>query len=333
MTNSPKHDNYDALMAEAFEFLDIGEPKKALKIGQQLEKMRYSGAFEIQALAYNDLNKRKKAIKTLEKGVKTVPDVWLLWELLGNYYSEESEFEKSFVAFEQGLRTAEPDRVSLNYNYAIALERSGDLQEAKSKVSEIFSDKRFPEDVEAALYFLILALHCSFLNKEAQYEETVSFFEQKKTEISKHETEPSSELSRLFAEIATSYYRLNQTEHANNYLDKAIKADKHNTNAQWLYREMNKNNDFSNAKHFRIMINGRWPEPFEGESDIPWFFTTYEVVADDQTEAFDIIKCFEPVTLHESLKMEEVEIVKKSPNQPKGVYETTGYTFYTENSK
>ena len=207
------------------------------------------------------------------------------------------------------------------------------MQKAESKVLEIFSDKRFPEDVESALYFLILALHCSLLNKGKQYEEAISFFEQEKTKISKQETEPSPELSRLFAEITTSYFKLNEREHANNYLNKAIKADKHNTDAQWLYREMNKNDDFSNAKHFRIMINGRWPEPFEGESEIPWFFTTYEVVADDQTAAFDIIKCFEPVALHESLKMKEVEIVKKSPKQPKGVYETSGYAFYTENAK
>lgn len=72
-------DQADQLMDEAFEALDLGNPKAALKIAKTLKRTRYSGCFEIQALAYARLGKLRKAIKVLREGTDKCPDVWQLW--------------------------------------------------------------------------------------------------------------------------------------------------------------------------------------------------------------------------------------------------------------
>ena len=46
----------DDLMTEAFAHLEAGDPESALEIGKTLESMRYSGAYEVQAMAYADAN-------------------------------------------------------------------------------------------------------------------------------------------------------------------------------------------------------------------------------------------------------------------------------------
>lgn len=325
-----KQQEVQELIDEAFEWLEFDKPKKALKIGKKLEKMQHSSGFEIQALAYRDLNKRKKAIKVLERGTRTVPDVWLLWQLLGNFYSEEGQFEKSFEVFEKGLKIPSGDYVSLNYNYVIALERSGSIQKAKEKMSGIFSDKYFPGDVTPELFILVLALHCSLLNKEKKYIEVIAFFDSQKSKVENHEIKCLPEVSSFYVEIATAHFKLKQIKDADSFLKKSVKLDKNNTDAQWLYREMRIHESNKNLIHYRIMVHGKWHEAFEGDSDPPGFYTTYNLVAKDEAEAFDMIKYFEPDKVHESLTMEEVDVVDESIKEPKGVYGGGGYSFYYE---
>jgi Flp pilus assembly protein TadD len=92
----------DDLMHLAFRALDSGKPKAALKVAKKLERMRYSGSFEIQALAYADLGDPSKAISVLREGTTKCPNVWLLWQLLGNNLSDAGRFEEAFEAYEKG---------------------------------------------------------------------------------------------------------------------------------------------------------------------------------------------------------------------------------------
>ena len=92
----------EKLMDNAFTLLEECQPSKALKIGEKLRKLKYSGAFEIIARAYADLEKIDRAVKVLEEGVKKASDVWRLWQLLGNYYSETKKYQKAFQSYEKG---------------------------------------------------------------------------------------------------------------------------------------------------------------------------------------------------------------------------------------
>jgi hypothetical protein len=70
----------------------------ALEIGKKLKSMKYSGGFEIMAMAYADDDQKDKAIECLEEGVKTCPDVWILWQMLGNYRSDQDNLTKPWLA-------------------------------------------------------------------------------------------------------------------------------------------------------------------------------------------------------------------------------------------
>lgn len=316
-------------MSEALELLEDCEPKKALKIGKELEKMRYSGGFEIQALAYADLDKKKKAIKILEKGVEIAPNVWPLWQLLGSFHSDEKEFDRAITAYEKGLQVDQSDKISLNYNYAIALERDAKYEKAQSRMSAIFSNERYPDDIEKEQYIGIQSLRMSLLNNLKQFQEALKLFAELKSMISQHEISNPSEISYIFTEAAQAYWKLGNQKHAETYLKKAITCDKHNKSMQWLCREINDGKNYSNSKYYRLIIQGKWTQPFEGESKIPEFYTDYDVVADNEEEALEFIKYFEPPEIHSSLKIDEVEILGSS-KQPKGIYSTSGYGFYTD---
>ena len=320
----------EVLIDEALELLEAEEPQKALKIGKKIEAEWFEKGLEIQAIAFDAMDKREKAIDILEKGTSSSPETWFLWQLLGNYYSEDGKFEKSIAAFENGLKASDADFVSLNYNYAIALSLNEDWGKSNKKILEIFSSKAFPDDVENSLYFAILGLYCFHLNLMKQYEDAIYFFEGEQLNISKRETENSIELSDILAEIGYSYLMLNQAGRAHDYLKKAIKESKDSPKAQWLYREINKDKDFSKAKQFSVMVEGVWHEPPEEGTR---FFTSYLINADDADEALEIIKYFEPSELHASLKIEEIEIELETPNQPKGVYETNPYVFFEDDDE
>jgi len=134
----------EKMMDRGWELLREHCPEEALEIGIALEGRRYSGGFEMQALALADLGRRPEAIEVLERGVETVPDVWLLWQLLGNYRSDEGDYEGAFAAYERAS-ACECDRMSLDYNHGNALARAGRLEEARAKLEPLLAQVHDPE--------------------------------------------------------------------------------------------------------------------------------------------------------------------------------------------
>lgn len=322
-------ENLENLMSDAFQLLENGEPQMALEAGEKLERLRYSGGFEIQALAYAELGKKKKAIKALERGLEEAPDIWVLWQLLGNYYSDEGQMEKAWDAFDNGLQTEQTDRVSLLYNYAAALGSAHQYDKALQKISEIQQDEHFPDDTEEDLYLLIQHLRLSLLNNLRQYQDAIKLYAQLEDTVVRHEKDCPSELSCIYAEVGKTFLNLADQAKAKTYLKKAVERDNQNEIAHWLHREIYGDKDYKKAKYYRIVVQGKWHEPVKGEEELPEFFATYEVVADNEEEALEIIKFFEPIPTHDSLKIKSAKTLK-SRSQPKGVYQHHGYSFSPE---
>ncbi|MGZ8364427.1 MAG: tetratricopeptide repeat protein [Caulobacteraceae bacterium] len=127
----------ERLMAKAHKLLDNGQWQAALKVAQQLELMRYSGTFEIKALALSHAGQPAEALAALEDGVKKSPTVPLLWEMLGNARSDAGEFEEAFRAYEQARGLDEGVLPSLEYNYSLALVRAGRRDEARACIRNL----------------------------------------------------------------------------------------------------------------------------------------------------------------------------------------------------
>src|SRR5688572_5527241 len=113
-----------ALMQKGFSFLDAHRYEDALKVGENLKKLRHSSAFEILALAYLRTGKLSKAIAILEEGVIRANRVWVLWELLGNCYSDGGRYSKAEKAYAEALRRENCDDDVIHLNRAIAFNRA-----------------------------------------------------------------------------------------------------------------------------------------------------------------------------------------------------------------
>ena len=111
------------LMEDAYELLDSYSCDEAVKIGLKLLKLGYSGAYEILALAYYRTGERQRAMETLNEGLKKAPDVWLLWQLIGNIYSDDGKYVEAHEAFARSLTCPGVDESWVRYNQAVALSR------------------------------------------------------------------------------------------------------------------------------------------------------------------------------------------------------------------
>src|SRR5262245_38065397 len=93
----------EQLDKEARELLADDDFEGALRIAEQLETLRYTAAFEIAALAHAGMDDLEKAVAVLERGLALAPDVWVNWQLLGNYLSDLDRYEAAQSAFARAL--------------------------------------------------------------------------------------------------------------------------------------------------------------------------------------------------------------------------------------
>ena len=147
------------IAARAMAALHTGELEEAQTLASQLEKLRYSAYFEIQALIYLERRQRPLAIKVLREGVERAPSVWLLWQLLGNCLSDDSQFEEALRCYGRA-RALEIDadaRASLMLNQATVLGRTERVGEALALLDSVSFDE--VEDVQLEANLELLRLH------------------------------------------------------------------------------------------------------------------------------------------------------------------------------
>jgi len=320
-----KAERIEQLMESGFEAVNNFETKKAIKIGNKLKKLRHTSAFEILALAYLNNEETKKAIEILKEGVGIAPNLWILWQLLGNTYSVTNEYFEAQKCYRKALECEEHDTNSILYNSALAYKRAKDEISHKKQIDKI-STLELHKNQQFNLLFLVTSEKVSFLVQNGHIEEACNLAEEC-VNLHVNKFEYRTEFSQLLSAYAEALWERQNIEAAKKIINEAIKLDKSNNSAAWLIREID-NLSSSNAKYFSIIIMGVWPEPFEGEELNPGFFTTYKVVADDIDQSLLFIKRFEPSEVHSSIKVEESEILDENPNVRLGVYETTGYDFF-----
>jgi tetratricopeptide (TPR) repeat protein len=163
-------------MDQAYDLLDRNNAPAALKVGQQLERRRYSGGFEIQARALIAMGRRKQAITVLERGVENVPDNGSLWLGLGNYRSDDGDYEGAFAAYERAL-TCDYDRASITYNYAEALIRAGRWEAAEEQIAPLF-ETEFVRAASPTLGLYLVNLYEEILRRGGRDDEATAMVEQ-----------------------------------------------------------------------------------------------------------------------------------------------------------
>ncbi|ALS63949.1 tetratricopeptide repeat protein [Pandoraea apista] len=322
----------DELMAEAFAHLEAGDPESALEIGKRLESMQYSGAYEVQAMAYADMDEMEQAVAVLEAGVAHAPGVWLLWQLLGNYRSDLGRFPAAVEAYEAAGNCApDEDLVIVDFNHANALARHGDFASAQTRLDRVLES---PHLAQAGRAFIenAIALRMHLFNAQGEPKAAITTYE------ALHKQEADDEgshvsMADVVAELSLAYKQTGENDKALASALEAVQLYKWSDAALWALRAArDAQSDTARAMH--LIVEGQWYEPLEDEDPdgpAPEFVTTYDVVADDEAEALRLIAECEPPQVRESLRIVETHPVDhedESPTPYKGVYATGDYHMY-----
>lgn len=99
----------ESLVRKADEALESGDDRSALETGKRLVELRQVYGFEVLARAYWLREEKTKAIATLVEAVEKAPQVWPLWELLGDYRSDVGDVKRAREAYEQVLASKNAD--------------------------------------------------------------------------------------------------------------------------------------------------------------------------------------------------------------------------------
>lgn len=134
----------ERLMDLAYDYLDAENPEEALRVADMLEELGYSGAFEIRALALMDLDRLDDAIAALERGVEIAP-AWMLFQLLGSYYSEAERYDDALKAYDQAA-AIEHDPVSVAYNRAQVLWRMERFDECEAVLRPLVETRAWADN-------------------------------------------------------------------------------------------------------------------------------------------------------------------------------------------
>lgn len=127
----------EKLYQQALEFLDIGEIKRARKLGKILVGERFTGGFEILARCFLEEEKIKEAIKILNEGIQKAPDSWPLWRQLGNLYSDQENYALARKQYDRAQECPGVDTDLLNYDRALTYCREENFAEGLRLLDEL----------------------------------------------------------------------------------------------------------------------------------------------------------------------------------------------------
>lgn len=313
------------LMQKGFLLLDEHRYAEAMKVGQKLKRLRHSSAFEILALAYRRSDKLSKAIAVLEEGVAKAGRVWILWELLGNCYSDAAHFAKAEKAYQAALLRESSDQAVVHLNRAIAFNRAGKPAEAKS-VLRLVKSPRLLWWTEACRIRTALALGNTRLARRL----ALGLCRRRSSVFESCDRESKSE---VFLACALALKGKAETHSkALRLAFRAVDAQPNNAQALAAIRDIIQRK-VASPLLFRLLIRGVWGAPIDKSRVPPGFFRTVEVAAASQQAALRYARPFFPKRVRESLSVEETKAFRSTALSLEGVYFVSGYVFYLRRGK
>ncbi|MCS7300304.1 MAG: hypothetical protein NZ556_01940 [Fimbriimonadales bacterium] len=120
----------EQLMEAAERALAERDYDKARQIAAQLLRMKHTAGFEYEARALWELHRPNDAIAALRKGVEVAPDLWTLWDYLGQYLPDTGRYAEALESLRRGMACAGAPQDSFLYNLGVVYQRMGDDETA-----------------------------------------------------------------------------------------------------------------------------------------------------------------------------------------------------------
>ena len=313
-TRQPSERLYDI----GLRHLAADEWDDALAIAAELEEQRYSGAFELAGLAHTAKGDRDAAISTLQRGVKVAPDVWLNWQLLGNYLSDRGDYAAAKTAYDTALDCPGARLCSIHLNQAILAARVDQPDEALHFV-ELVKD---PE-----LSARAAGIRINVLVDLGRPVEALEVAEKLLSELDT-DTADDELIGDVHAQLAELRLRSGVAEDdVRELLMTGLCYDQNNASILSSIREL-ANQTSPAAQYFRILLHGPLRQEEDLDTNAIGFFAPFDVVADTLQEALAIIRGFEesPSLFHAGV--DEYEILESRPDGLKGIYSRGTWHLY-----
>lgn len=125
MSTLRNHQRYYALFDKGLAELSRRNYARVLKIAAKLHKVRFSGAFELEARARYEMGDAQEATRVLEAGLRKYPRVYILASYLGEYQSNQGHFLLAIEAFDRARNGEQNADSFADLNIAICYGRMG----------------------------------------------------------------------------------------------------------------------------------------------------------------------------------------------------------------
>ncbi len=278
----------------------------ALRLADQLEDRRYSGAFEVRALVLDRQGDTEAAVECLEEGVGHAPQTWLLWQLLGNFRSDLERYGDAQAAYEAALACPEVDTDSVKLNQAVLLRRLEEHEQALA-ILETIEDPQFRLKVASVRLGSLFDLE--------RYEEVAALGKAAlESDVGGEEPDPRSTAHILGAVALAGRATGEDPETTRSLALEGIEYDPYSGHALWVLREVEQACS-EDARLWRVGMDGR-----DARMDGIGFYVLHTVVADTAYEAFEYAREIEETNGFDVLEFDEAEEGEARPDLPKGVY-------------
>jgi tetratricopeptide (TPR) repeat protein len=312
------------LYDSAREMLKEERYEDALEVARKLRKLSDSGAYDIEGLAYFELDRNEDAVRVLREGLAIEPGIWFNWHLLGNCLSNLGQFDDAMQAYERAEGCADADRSLIELNRAIVAMRQNAYISVLAHLNRIESYES-EESRWRAISLRVNALHALGRDREAEQLGSKTLGEWN-GEDGKFDM---GRIAFLLGEIAMA--RGDDREKLRAYAIDWFRRT-HCQDLLWMIRELRPRTS-PNAQYFWLVLQGtiKPGSAFEREVDAKGFFTMTEVVADSAEEAMALYLELLPQPDGVTLEIGERTQCEPQPDYPIGVYSTKfGRVYYAE---
>lgn len=310
-----EEDEVRALHEEALARIEGRDLEGARALAEQLKALRWSGAFEVLALAARAEGDLEGAVRVLDEGTAVAPQVWTLHQLRGNLLDALGRHGEAIEALDRALACPEPWVSSVRFNRAVARLRGGDAGGALADAEAVLTEGGAPPFALDAVRVAIDALA-----KLARTADAVALVETALAQAG--DAEPAaSALAGLYAVALARDER--SADAVARAAGRAIEGGKGTAELAMLLDPLPR--DDRAARKLRLVVEGRIREGGKRYG----FLRVLSLVAIDPEDGLAIARRIEPTTIRAELAVHES--TDEGPSEaPRGILHASGRILFEE---
>lgn len=307
------------LHEEALAHIRDGELAYARRIATELEQMRWSGAFEVLALAAHAEGDLEGATRVLEEGLEKAPSAWLLHQLYGTIRDEQGRYEDAIASFDAALKCQGAWTSSIRYNRAVSFMRAARPGDALADAEAVLEDPGTPPFTLDALRIAIDALFAL-----GRAHDAVSLVEHVSASLTPDDVRGRAELAAFMALAQIRADDAKESVQAS--IDIAIEGGAHRRELLDALLSIPCAEETAETR-FQVTISV--PMATGVPEGVTGYLRVLEIHAANEAEASELARSLEPRALRDKITIEESRVLAKE-RAPARVLSASGRIYFGE---